>query len=466
MIGAGRKRKTAGNLWLLAASLIFYAYGEPQFVFVMLGSILVNYLAALWIDRVGRENTLFRKILLIFDIAVNLTLLFIYKYLDFTWINLSRAIRLFGFDIPTPSAGIVLPIGISFFTFQAISYVADVYTGRGRVQKNPFNVALYISFFPQLIAGPIVRYQTVAEEIQARTETVDDFARGIERFIAGLAKKVLLANHLAILVDQAYYALAENRLTAGFGWMAAFAYALQIYFDFSGYSDMAIGLGLMFGFHFEENFDHPYTASTLSEFWRRWHISLSAWFRDYVYIPLGGNRVRTRRRLLLNLFAVWFLTGAWHGAGWKYILWGMMHFAVIVAEKVFGVEKKVKTSTVFAVLYRVFTFVYVLLAWVVFRADRLPDAIRYLCTMAGLGRSALWDRATGGMLAEFWPILLIALLCCLDWKKLLQKAADRLEAKAAPAVWLFKTVCLALLAFVSFSFLTVSSYNPFIYFNF
>lgn len=464
LIGVKRKNKTANNVWLLLVSLAFYAYGEPRFVFVMIGSVLVNYCAALLIVKSPNSNC--RKMILAIDIALNLLILFFYKYLDFTILNMDRIFHLFGLEYEIPLRKIVLPIGISFFTFQAMSYVIDVYRGNGKAQKNPLNVALYISFFPQLVAGPIVRYQTIAEELENRRETISDFSRGIERFAVGLAKKVILANHLALLADQAFLALAENRLTVLFSWLGALAYTFQIYFDFSGYSDMAIGLGLMFGFHFSENFDHPYLSRTITEFWRRWHISLSSWFRDYVYIPLGGNRVKLPR-LILNLFIVWLLTGIWHGAGWTFVGWGMMHFVLIAAEKLLGIEKKLKNTPLRAKLYQLFILLYVVFAWVVFRADGIFSAIQYIRAMLAFGAVRPADRTAFGMLREFWPVLAISFLCSLDCK--LPARKKRPENAAGCMVHLYaaaKIIVLALLALISFSFLTISSYNPFIYFNF
>lgn len=465
LIGVKRKRKTVHNIWLLLVSLSFYIYGATKFVFIMLGLIFVNYCAALMISSVKNPTSKCRKWILAIDITINLLVLFIYKYLDFAILNINRIFLLFGREYEIPLQNIVLPIGISFFTFQAMSYVIDVYRGDGKVQKNPLNVALYVSFFPQLVAGPIVRYQTVAEELENRKETIDDFSRGIERFVIGLAKKVILANHLALLADQAFLALTENRLTVLFSWLGALAYTLQIYFDFSGYSDMAIGLGLMFGFHFNENFDHPYMSGTITEFWRRWHISLGSWFRDYVYIPLGGNRV-TVPRLVLNLFVVWLLTGIWHGAGWTYVIWGMMHFALIAAEKLLHVDQKLKKAPVCAKIYRVFLLLYIALAWVVFRADDISIAVQYMKAMFALGTLPLTDRSTFGICREFWLILAASILCSIDWKPFVKMMQEKVRGFGAQLISAVKIILFALLALVSFSFLTISSYNPFIYFNF
>ena len=278
------------NPFLLLVSLVFYAWGTGKFVVMMVASALFNYVAAMVLDRL--KDSPWRKPALAVTVAVNLSLLFVYKYLDFFITN----INLLGFDFPLQH--IALPLGISFFTFQAMSYSLDVYMGRALVQKNPLNVALYVSFFPQLVAGPIVRYQTIADQIQHRQETFDDFSEGVRRFILGFSKKVILSNNMALVADAVF---GDSYHSVVYAWMGALAYTFQIFFDFSGYSDMAIGLGKMFGFHFLENFDYPYISASVSEFWRRWHMSLGQWFRDYVYFPLGGSRVKTKGRLVFNL---------------------------------------------------------------------------------------------------------------------------------------------------------------------
>ena len=303
-----RKSRLLQNVFLLVASLFFYAWGEPKFVFVLMASIVVNWILGLAVDKV-RERYLLAKLLVGIDVFINLSLLFVFKYLTFTC---SLICDVTGTKSNLPS--IALPIGISFFTFQAMSYVIDIYRKKGEAQKNLLYTGLYISFFPQLIAGPIVRYETIAKEITDRKETFDDFFNGFARFVTGLSKKVLLANGFAALADQVFDAVgAGNTISVLSGWLGAVAYTLQIFFDFSGYSDMAIGLGKMFGFHFLENFNYPYISTSITEFWRRWHISLGTWFRDYLYIPLGGSRC-SRGRNICNLFVVWILTGLWHGA--------------------------------------------------------------------------------------------------------------------------------------------------------
>ncbi len=456
------------NYFLLIVSLFFYAWGEPKFVFVMMGSIFINYLAALGVDKFKRrESEKLAKLTLTLSVIFNLSLFFVFKYLNFTTHNLNLLFSYFGGDgVVLPQTSIPLPIGISFFTFQAMSYVFDVYYDKGEAQKNPLNVALYISLFPQLVAGPIVRYQTVADEIRSRKETLSDFSRGIGRFIIGLAKKAVIANTVAVAADSAYTALANQTLTVGYSWLGAIAYALQIYFDFSGYSDMAIGLGLMFGFHFLENFDHPYMSNTVSEFWRRWHISLGTWFRDYVYFPLGGSRVKSKKRLVFNLFVVWGLTGIWHGANWTFIFWGLFYFILLTFEKLTGVEKKIKTRPLAAAAYRIFTILCIICGWVLFRSDDIASAGVFLKSMFGAAPKGLWSDMTGSMISQYAVIMVIAIICCFDWKKIFSHSCEKLQANAPTATFICKIVFMAALAIVSVSFTVASTYNPFIYFNF
>ena len=362
-----RGMRRAQNGLLLASSLLFYAWGEPWFVLVMMGSILANYLFGRWVHAWKLRG---RRLFLPVSAACvcNLGLLFVFKYLTFTLENLN----LLGLNTPVPV--IELPIGISFFTFQAMSYVLDVAMGTAEVQRSPFGLGLYISLFPQLIAGPIVKYATVADEIQGRKETWDDFSAGCCRFLVGLGKKVLLSNQLALVADAAWDAPA-GELSAAFAWLGSLCYTLQIYYDFSGYSDMAIGLGRMFGFHFLENFNYPYLSGSIKEFWRRWHISLSSWFRDYLYIPLGGNR-KGRLRTELNKGLVFLCTGLWHGASWNFVLWGLWHGAFIVAEDLLPPRGKIRRWA-----GHVVTPLVVLLGFVLFRADTLPEAGRMFSQM-------------------------------------------------------------------------------------
>ena len=366
------KTRVFKNVFLLAASLVFYAWGEPVFVFNMLASIVVSWLVGLGLEKYPDK----RKAIIVIGTIYHVITLVIFKYLtflaqeaglllhkDFSWIQ------------------IALPIGISFFTFQLMSYQFDVYYGKAKTQKNLLYVGLYTALFPQLIAGPIVRYQQVADEIGERRENWDDFAEGIRRFGYGLGKKVLIANYAAQIADNIFAMMPGERsvLTA---WIGAIAYSIQIYFDFSGYSDMAIGLGKVFGFHFSENFNYPYISASVTEFWRRWHISLSSWFRDYVYIPLGGNRVK-HGRWILNMLAVWLLTGIWHGANWTFLVWGLFYFCLLMLEKETGFTKKLKGFS------QVYTLVMVIIAWVIFRSNSLQEAFAYIYSMIpGGGQSA------------------------------------------------------------------------------
>ena len=439
------------NVWLLIASLFFYAWGEQWFVLVMMASILLNWAFALAVDRLKpRRRAAFAA--LSGSVACNLALLFVFKYLGFTL----RAVDLLpGVDLEVPF--IHLPIGISFFTFQAISYVVDVYRGDGEVQRDPLNVGLYIAFFPQLIAGPIVRYQTVAQHIRHRKETWADFSAGSCRFIVGLSKKVLLSNNLALCADAAFNA-APGDLSTALAWLGSIAYTLQIYFDFSGYSDMAIGLGRMFGFHFLENFDYPYISKSVSEFWRRWHMSLGSYFRDYVYIPLGGSRVKSRARLVFHLFVVWALTGLWHGANWTFILWGLYYFVLITVEKLTGLDKRLDRSPV---LGRILTLLLVNFGWVMFRAEGLHAALSFLLTMLGLGGSGLTDPTALLWLTESAWCLLAGLLLSAPLGRWLSR---RTEQNALAA--LLYPLAMTALLLISLSYLVKGVYNPFIYFNF
>lgn len=447
--------KAARNYWLLLASLFFYAWGEPSFVLVMIFSIVFNYVIALCIDRFER-GTRWRKLFLVISLAANIGLLFIFKYLNFTLDTLRR------FVPAAPVTDIVLPIGISFFTFQIMSYVIDVYRGVP-AQRNIAYVGLYISFFPQLIAGPIVRYTTIMDEISKRQATKDDFAQGILRFLRGFSKKILLSNVLAELVNVTFS--AENPSVC-MAWLGAIAYTLQIFFDFSGYSDMAIGMGRMFGFHIPENFNYPYLSGTVSEFWRRWHISLGSWFRDYVYFPLGGSRVNTKRRLIFNLAVVWLLTGIWHGANWTFILWGCLHGFVIILEKLLDLQNQLDKHKAARIIYRVFTLVIVVIGWVIFNSSSLHSAAGYCKAMFGLGGGSFTDSAFGFYLKEYAVTLIAAVLCSTPVFKMLR---ERMERRGVGSALTCSGIAYAgqiVLFAVCISALVIGAYNPFIYFNF
>ena len=453
------KSRPFRNHTLLLFSLAFYAWGEPVFVFVLLFSILVNWFFALMIDK--QTDPIKRKRLLFFPLALDIGLIFLFKYLGFAARNLGLLLGRASLDV-----SIALPIGISFLTFQIMSYVMDVYRKKAPVQRSVLNVALYISLFPQLIAGPIVRYETVADQIMNRKETPDDFTAGVTRFIFGLGKKVLLANYAGLIADNIFS--AAGSLSAAAAWLGIVAYALQIYFDFSGYSDMAIGLGRMFGFHFLENFNYPYIASSVTDFWRRWHISLSTWFRDYVYIPLGGNR-GSRARWIFNLFAVWLLTGLWHGANWTFIVWGLYYFVFLLIEKLTGFDKKLGFFS------HAYTLLIVLIGWVIFRAESLPRALQYLGYMFGVGANGIVDELFRYYLSNGKWVLLAAVISCFPLARLIRSKLSSGTAEASGvqlqgglliAMDLGRTVFTALIFVLSFLVCVNSTYNPFIYFNF
>ena len=332
--------RMAQNIWLLLASLLFYAWGEPVYVFLMIGSILFNSIIAIIIEKV--EDSKVKKGLLITSIVGNIAVLFFFKYLGFVFGIINS-----GFKGLLPDLKIALPIGISFFTFQALSYVVDVYRGVTKAE-NPFYVGLYIAFFPQLIAGPIVQYNTIAEQIRDRKSSIDKIALGLSRFAVGVGKKIIIANSFGTIADNVFNwsLIGTDKLPvpATLAWLGSIAYSLQLYYDFSAYSDMAIGLGLCFGFKFKENFNYPYIAGSVSEFWKRWHISLTDWFREYVYIPLGGNRVANRDTMVRNLAIVWLLTGIWHGANWTFIIWGMFFFVLQLLERLLDFDNRVHNT--------------------------------------------------------------------------------------------------------------------------
>ena len=425
------------NVFLLLASLFFYAWGEPVHVVLLLLSIAVNWFLGARAEE-GRPR---RRAALAAAAAFNLAMLFAFKYLGFVCRNLALL------GLPVPAVEPALPAGISFYTFQAMSYVVDVYRGRSPAQRSVLDVGLYVALFPQLIAGPIVRYETVARELHGRRESWEDFCAGVSRLVVGLGKKCILADSAALAADAAFGSVAPS---APMAWLGAVAYALQIYFDFSGYSDMAIGMGRMFGFHFLENFNRPYLAKSVTEFWRRWHISLSTWFRDYVYIPLGGNRVSPRRHLL-NLLAVWLFTGIWHGAGWTFLLWGLGYFLLLMAEKYGDLHRRL------GVLGRPYTLLSVLVLWVLFRAESLSHAGRYLAAMF----AGNWTDC-GDFLYYFGNLkvyLAAAVLCCLPLEGLWRRIPE------APRAWL-EAGGQVFLLLLTLTYVVSSTYNPFIYFNF
>ena len=464
------------NVFLTLMSLLFYAWGEPKFVIIMIVSILMNYTFGLLV--VKQQEPGWRKLILTAMVISNLSFFFVFKYLNFTIENLNY---LFGGILP--QTHIRLPIGISFFTFQAMSYVFDVALGRGEVQKNPLDVALYIALFPQLIAGPIVRYETVATEIQGREETLSDFAKGIRRFTVGLAKKMILSNSIGLLADQAFNSADPSQLSAAMAWLGVIAYAFQIYFDFGGYSDMAIGLGLMFGFHFDENFNYPYISRTVSEFWQRWHISLSSWFRDYLFYPVSrkavplGKKVKARwgkaaGRLapsVIALSVVWLSTGIWHGASWGYILWGVYYGVLLIAALIFQPTSKkwtrqlnISSKAPWFIAFQVLrTLVLVLLGYVLFRSTSMPRAVRYFGAMFGLTGNAAIDATAMTAMKNHASALA---LCAIGSTPVIPWLQRRL-GKLGNSDLVKNAVCFVLLV-LSAAWIVSSSYNPFIYFAF
>jgi len=442
--------KKGRNLFLLIASLVFYAWGEPKYVFLMIFSILVNYIFGRLMDK-HRENKKRLKLMLVLSVVIDIGLLSVFKYTDFIITNVNA---IFGsnFDL----LNIALPIGISFYTFQAMSYTIDVYRDDVRVQKNLIDFGMYITMFPQLIAGPIVRYADVQDQLADRSVTTVDFSEGVMRFVVGLGKKVLLANQMGAVWSE-IYALGGD-VSALMAWTGAIAYTFQIYFDFSGYSDMAIGLGRMFGFKFPENFRYPYQSVSITDFWRRWHITLSTWFKEYLYIPLGGNR-RGLARQALNLLIVWSLTGFWHGAGWNFVMWGLYYFVILFIEKLFLLKALDKLPKFFR---HVYALLLIIIGWVIFASDDVSVLLPYLGSMFGA------NGAIGGM--DVYTLLtkaVLLIICCIAStelpKKLFLSAAGAMNEKAA---FTLKSVLTIALLALSMILLIGDSYNPFLYFRF
>ncbi len=446
------RRPKYQNIVLLAASLIFYAWGEPRHILLLLFSIFMNWALGMLIAAFPARKRLF----LVLDIIGNLGLLGYFKYCNFALNTLDHLLPF----VHLPRTNIILPIGISFFTFQAMSYVIDLYRGEYPVQKNPLNLALYISFFPQLIAGPIVRYIDVERQIENREVTPLRIAEGMRRFLYGLGKKVILANILASPAD-ALFAIGSGGLTSASAWLAAVLYSLQLYYDFSGYSDMAIGLGRMFGFDFLENFNYPYLSASIGEFWRRWHISLGTWFREYLYIPLGGNR-RGKLRTNINLFIVFALTGLWHGASWNFVGWGIYHGIFQILERI-GLAKLLKKSRV---LSHIYTCVVFIVGWVFFRVESGAEGIRIVQRMFMPWKYTVSTVRIGKYFTnQAILVTVIAVLGC----GLFQAAAGRIAGGKLARAWknsLAESLFLAVVLFLSILLLAGNTYNPFIYFRF
>jgi alginate O-acetyltransferase complex protein AlgI len=440
--------------FLLLASLFFYAWGEGRYVSVMLLSILTNYTFGLFIHKsIATQQKVLAKIMFILSVACNLGILFYFKYLNFTINTFNRFL-----STSFVYHQIVLPIGISFFTFQGMSYVIDLYWQKVKVQKDPVKLAFYISFFPQLIAGPIVRYIDIEKQIYERNESVEKFASGVQRFIVGLAKKVIIANSVGYVADL-IFAVPAVENTAVVAWLGVTCYAFQIYFDFSGYSDMAIGLGRMFGFEFLENFNYPYISKTITEFWRRWHISLSSWFRDYVYIPLGGNR---KGNVYVNLLIVFVLTGFWHGASFNFFVWGLWHGLFLVIEHLFT-AREVKNKYLIPMRY-ILTMLIVIFGWVFFRSPGLYYALSYLGIMFGI----IKPENVGFTVWYFLSPKIIFMLCLatISSTPILKLAGNFLKIQNNFIVRKITSGILLILFFACIVIVTSTSYNPFIYFRF
>ncbi len=440
--------KVLKNVWLLIASIIFYSWGEPVYVFLMLFSSIFNYSMARDMDRERRKG-INPKMTFMFTVVVNLFILGFFKYYGFLMDTINGIL---GTSIHYTA--LALPIGISFYTFQALSYIIDVYWGNVRVQTSPIKFCLYLALFPQLIAGPIVKYKDIDEQLDNRQLNVEKFGHGSIRFILGLSKKVILANNLGLIYDLINQ-LPDNKISILTYWIGIFAYTLQIYFDFSGYSDMAIGIGKMLGFEFMENFNYPYLSKSITEFWRRWHISLSTWFKEYLYIPLGGNKVAPIRHIL-NILVVWSLTGLWHGASWNFVAWGLYYGILLILEKyVYG--RLIDRAPNF--VRHIYTLLIVMIGWVLFSSENLSTALSYIGIMFGVGKYPLMNFTTmyflktnlllliiGGFVATKKPIEYFNILC---------------ERKRGLGIFL-----LLLFFVISTAYLVFSTYNPFLYFRF
>jgi alginate O-acetyltransferase complex protein AlgI len=451
------------NLLLALASLIFYGWGEPRFVPIMLASIALNYALAIWIENT--QDTQTAKWALALGITSDLGLLIYFKYANFFVDNLNAVLPSLH---PLHLAKITLPLGISFFTFHKISYKVDVYRGAVHASRSPVDLALYILLFPQLIAGPIIRYHDIADQIRSRIITSADFAQGVRRFIVGLGKKMILANTVAVTADQVF-AIPASQLNTSVAWLGIACYTLQIYFDFSGYSDMAIGLGRMFGFHFLENFDYPYVSRSITEFWRRWHISLSRWFRDYLYIPLGGNRCPAWRTYI-NLVTVFFLCGLWHGASWTFVLWGLYHGVFLVLERL-GLKRALERIGPFQ---HVYALLVVMVGWALFRTESLAAAGQYLAAMFGLRHGAGNNYPFSLFIG---PELRLALVAGVigatplfrqpfeDWLSSASDAKRSFQSRLLAASFI-EPVAYGSILLLALMLIAAGTYNPFVYFRF
>ncbi|MED9993145.1 MAG: MBOAT family O-acyltransferase [Oscillospiraceae bacterium] len=439
---------------LLVASLIFYSWGEPIWVLAMIGSTAINYVAAMLIDRASSPGL--RKTALVVGAAASLAVLFYFKYAAFL---VNSVTSLFGVSFSIPV--LELPIGISFYTFQVLTYTVDVYRDKSPVQRDPFKLMLYVSCFPQLIAGPIVQYSDVAVMLDERESTPEGFTEGMKRFAVGLSKKVLLANVCGLIIEELPSAAGASGMSVIGAWYISVLYSLQLYFDFSGYSDMAIGMGRIFGFTYKENFNYPYISKSASEFWRRWHISLGSFFRDYVYIPLGGNR-RGRARTALNLAIVWALTGLWHGASWNFVIWGLYYGVLIILEKLVLADFREKLP---GAAQHIAALLLIVVGWTVFYYTDMGCLGKHLGAMFGIGAAGLSDPVTMAVIRKYTVLPLIAAIASLPILPRLKAWLGKHE-KLEGAADIVSLVCLTALMLLSMIFIVGQSYNPFIYFRF
>lgn len=454
------------NAVLFFSSLVFYAWGEPIYVTLMIFSTVVDYTHGLLVERFKEKGDMKKaKLVVLSSATINLALLGFFKYADFVITNINS---LLGTDIAPLE--LALPIGISFYTFQTMSYTIDVYRGQATPQKNIISFGAYVALFPQLIAGPIVQYKTIAEQLRERKESVDEFSYGMLRFMAGLGKKVLLANNIGLLWDT-ISARSPEEIPALMAWLGITAFAFQIYFDFSGYSDMAIGLGHIFGFRFLENFHYPYQSKSITEFWRRWHISLGSWFRDYVYIPLGGNRKGLKRQVI-NVAVVWMLTGIWHGASWNFLFWGIYFGALIIVEKWFLLKRLEKLPSVVSHVYTLFL---VWIGWVIFAFDNSAKGFAYLQSMFGLNGNGFVSTETMYLLCNYAVMLILLILAATEWPKrlalrLLGENPKTISTDFVQNYNVRFAVCTSIFVIgiflLSVAYLVDASYNPFLYFRF
>lgn len=440
------------NAIMILASLIFFAWGEIRYILIMLVLAVMDFWCGQKINKYFQDKKK-KKLYLFIDVGVNLCILFFFKYSDFIIANINAVT---GWSIPL--LNIPLPIGVSFNTFQSLSYIIDVYRGTVKCEKSFYNYLTYTTLFPQIIAGPIVRYETVDEELEVKNISLDNFSNGMKRFILGLGKKVLIANNVGVLwniIETSSYI----EMSTMFAWIGILAFALQIYFDFSGYSDMAIGLAEIFGMEFDENFNYPYISKSITEFWRRWHITLGSWFRDYIYIPLGGNRKGFIKQIR-NILIVWFLTGAWHGASWNFILWGVYFGVILIIEKLFLLKVLEKLGKIIPHIYSI---ILVLISWVIFAFEDLGKVVNYLKTMFNIGQVPLFNKEALYYGSSYIVILIIGIILSTP---ILTKVLNKLEKSKAKSINILTSMIYIFILVLSTASLVSDSFNPFLYFRF